>query len=156
MREREEGVFNLEPLYRRIISKQLRRVIWSREFNRQNLRKKYLLVDREVTPYKVDEELKMAISKLAATNEMTLKDNQKDAALRIMQYFVKISNKIPHRYHNYVALNVVDLFSFHSPSKSLDLGAIALGLVGLADSYKETDVEVRFARIMRAITIVDS
>jgi hypothetical protein len=104
------------------------------------LRKKYLLVDREVTPYKVEEELKMAIGKLAASNGMALKESQKDAALRIMQYFVKVNNKVPHRYHNYVALNIVDLFSFYSPAKAIDLGAIALGLVGLSESYKEDDV----------------
>jgi hypothetical protein len=72
-----------------------------------------------------------------------------------MQYFVKAYNKVPHRYHNYIALNVIDLYSFHPPSKIADLGAVALGLVGLADSYKEADVEVRFGRIMRAISIVD-
>lgn len=78
----------------------------------------------------------MALGKLAASNEMALKENQKDVALRIMQYFVKVNNKVPHRYHNYIALNVVDLFSFHSPSKITDLGAVALGLVKLSESYK--------------------
>ncbi len=53
MRDREEGVFNFEPLYRRIISKELRRVVWSRVFNREAYRKKFVLLDREVTPYKV-------------------------------------------------------------------------------------------------------
>jgi hypothetical protein len=53
IREREEGVFNLEPLYRRIISKELRRVVWNRSFNREAYRKKYLLMDREITPYKI-------------------------------------------------------------------------------------------------------
>lgn len=60
--------------------------------------------------------------------------------MRIMEYFVKVNNKIPHRYHNYIALNVVDLHSFFAPSKIIDLGAIALGLVALAESYKESDV----------------
>jgi signal recognition particle receptor subunit beta len=97
----------------------------------------------------------MALNKLAASNDLVLKENQKDAALRIMQYFVKVNNKVPHRYHNYIALNVVDLHSFYSPSKITDLGAVALGLVGLAESYKEADVEARFGKIMRAISIVD-
>jgi hypothetical protein len=72
-----------------------------------------------------------------------------------MQYFVKAYSKVPHRYHSYIALNVVDLYSFHPPSRITDLGAVALGLVALADSYKEAEVEVRFGRIMRAISIVD-
>ncbi len=84
--------------------------------------------------------MKLGLSKLASSNQMMLKENQQDAALRIMEYFVKASNKVPHRYHNYIALNVVDLHSFYAPSKIVDLGAVALGLVALAESYKETDV----------------
>jgi hypothetical protein len=57
-----------------------------------------------------------------------------------MQYFVKVSNKIPHRYHNYLVIIVVDLFSFYTISKITDLGAIGLGLVGISESYRETDV----------------
>jgi hypothetical protein len=80
------------------------------------------------------------LNKLAASNQIVLKENQQDSALRIMEYFVKVNNKIPHRYHNYMALNVVDLHSFYAPSKIIDLGAVALGLVALAESYKEANV----------------
>jgi hypothetical protein len=155
VKDRTDPVFNLQPLYRRLISKELRRVVWRRVFNREEWRKRYALLEREVSAYKVEEELKMVMNKLALLNEITLKENQRNAALRIMQYFVKVHNKVPHTYHSYIALNVVHLHSFHSPGKIVDLGAVALGLVALADSYKEADVEVRFARIMRAISIVD-
>lgn len=73
-----------------------------------------------------------------------------------MQYFVKVSSKIPHRYHNYIALIVVDLFSFYTVSKVIDVGAVVLGLIGLSESYRELNVEVRFDRIMKAIAIIDS
>lgn len=73
-----------------------------------------------------------------------------------MQYFVKANGKIPHRYHNYIAIIVIDLFSFFTLSKITELGAVVLGLVTLADSYRENDVEVRFLRIMKAIEIVDN
>jgi hypothetical protein len=66
-KERENGSFNLGKLHKRNISRELRRVVWSREFNNDNLRKKYLLVDREVTPYNVIEELKLSLEKLART-----------------------------------------------------------------------------------------
>jgi hypothetical protein len=72
-----------------------------------------------------------------------------------MQYFVKVSSKIPHRYHNYIALIVVDLFSFYTLSKVIDMGSVVLGLVALSESYRENNVEVRFERIMRAIEIID-
>lgn len=103
----------------------------------------------------LEEELKLSLDKLATINDLQLRENQKDAALRIMQYFVKVSGKVPHRYHNYMALNVVDLFSFHSPTKITDLGAITLGLVKIAEAYKEADVDLRFERIMKALVIVD-
>lgn len=72
-----------------------------------------------------------------------------------MQYFVKVYSKIPHRYHNYIALIVVDLFSFYTLSKIIDIGSVVLGLVALSESYRESNVEVRFEKIMRAIEIVD-
>lgn len=46
VKDREEPVFNFSPLYRQHISKELRRVLWGRQFNTDALRKKYLLVDR--------------------------------------------------------------------------------------------------------------
>lgn len=75
--------------------------------------------------------------------------------MRIIQYFVKVNSKIPHRYHNYIALIVVDLFSFYTLSKVIDIGSVVLGLVALSESYRESNVEVRFEKIMRAIEIVD-
>jgi hypothetical protein len=56
-----------------------------------------------------------------------------------MEYFVKVNHKIPHRYHNYLAIIVVDLFSYYSLPKVVDLGSITLGLIHMADSYKEPD-----------------
>jgi len=52
-------------------------------------------------------------------------------AVKVMEYFVKAHHKIPHRYHNYIALITVDLFSFHTLTKTIDIGATCLGLITL-------------------------
>lgn len=81
----------------------------------------------------------MALEKLAEKEKLPLKNNQKETAIRIMEYFVKVNHKIPHRYHNYLAIIVVDLFSYYSLPKIVDLGSITLGLIQMADSYRDPD-----------------
>lgn len=73
VKEREVPSFNFAPLYKHNISKELRRVVWSREFNHESNRKRFALVDREVTPYNVTEELKLALDKLSGQEGITLK-----------------------------------------------------------------------------------
>lgn len=50
---------------------------------------------------------------------------------------------------------MVDLFSYYSLPKIVDLGSITLGLIQIADSYREPDYEVRFTNIIKALKIVD-
>jgi len=58
-----------------------------------------------------------------------MKEHQKDMAMKVMEYIVKAHSKLTHKYHNYIALIVVDLFSFYSINKILDIGATCLGLM---------------------------
>lgn len=51
--------------------------------------------------------------------------------MKVMEYIVKAHGKLTNKYHNYIALIVVDLFSFYSMSKILDIGATCLGLISL-------------------------
>jgi hypothetical protein len=50
-------------------------------------------------------------------------------AVKIMEFIVKAHGKLTHKYHNYVVLIVVDLFSFYNLNKILDVGATCLGLI---------------------------
>lgn len=57
---REKQVLNLQCLHGITIKKELRRVIWSRIFNSDRLRMSFSKWDREVTPYKLQEELSVS------------------------------------------------------------------------------------------------
>jgi len=50
-----------------------------------------------------------------------------------MEYFVKYQQKIPNKYHNYIVITVVHLYSYYTLGKILDIGAITLGLIGLSE-----------------------
>lgn len=54
-----------------------------------------------------------------------------DNALRIVEYFLKAQSKLPQRYHFYLALLIVDLYSFTKVEKICELGAVCLGVVDL-------------------------
>jgi hypothetical protein len=58
-----------------------------------------------------------------------LKENQLEIALRIIEYFIKTQGRLPQKYHFYLALICVDLYSFTQVSKVVDVGAVSLGLV---------------------------
>ena len=68
--------------------------------------------DREVTPYKIKEELKVSLEKSCGRHNLNLKDNQLEVALRIVEYFLKAQGRLPQRYHFFISLLIVDLFSF--------------------------------------------
>lgn len=72
-----------------------------------------------------------------------------------MEYFVKSNNKIPHKYHNYIAISVVELFSFFGINKVLDIGATCLGVISLIEYYYEPDLQLKYERLIKIMEIVD-
>jgi len=62
-------------------------------------------------------------------HQVTLKENQLDIALRIVEYFIKTQGRLPQKYHFQLAVMCVDLYSFTQMSKVVDVGAVSLGLV---------------------------
>jgi len=66
-----------------------------------------------------------------------MKQHQIDIVLRIMEYFVKYYKKIPNKYHNYLVLSVVHLYSYYTLGKIMDIGAITLGIMNLSEQYYE-------------------
>ena len=71
---------------------------------------------------------------------MTLKENQKDTALRLLEFIIKKHNKIPNKSEQSLCLCIVDLFSHLTPSKIYVLGSIYVGLLELANSYYEASL----------------
>jgi hypothetical protein len=65
-----------------------------------------------VTPFKIKEELRVSLEKSSVRHNLTLKDHQAENALRILEYFLKAQGRLPQRYHFYLALNIVELYSF--------------------------------------------
>lgn len=74
----------------------------------------------------------MVLKKIIDSEKLSMKQNQIDIVLRIMEYFVKYYQKIPNKYHNYVVLAVVHLYSYYTLGKIVDIGAITLGIMDLA------------------------
>ena len=93
--------------------------------------------DREVTPYKIKEELKVSLEKASITQKMNLKENQIDSSLRIIEYFLKEQGRLPQKYHFYLTLLLIELYNFIKVERVMELGAVALGVVDLLEYYNE-------------------
>ena len=92
----------------------------------------------------------MGLLRLCAENGMKMKENQKDCAIRILEYVVKKWNKIPTRSEQYLALGIVDLFAHFSPSKIHELGSIYVGLTSLSEFYFSSEAKVRMDMVIRS------
>ena len=77
----------------------------------------------------------LVLNKIVTKEGLSIKQHQIDIILRIMEYFVKYYQKIPNKYHNYIVLSVVQLYSYYTLGKIIDIGAITLGLIGMAEQY---------------------
>ena len=71
------------------------------------------------------------MEKASLSLKMELKENQIETSLRIIEYFLKSQGRLPQKYHFYVCLILVDLYSFIKVEKVIELGAVALGVVNL-------------------------
>lgn len=107
-------------------------------------------------PYNLMEELSVGLLRLSAQNKIRIKENQKDCALRILEYVIKKWDKIPTKSEQHLALGIVDLFAHYTPSKIQELGSIYVRLSELAEYYFEPDVELRMETLYNACTLVDS
>lgn len=86
---------------------------------------------------------------------MTLKENQKDIALKLLEWVVKKHNKVPNKSQQSLCLTVVHLYSHFTPSKLYILGAIYIGLLEKANLYFEPDPEHRLAQLLKVFELVD-
>lgn len=155
VKENDEVTYNFADFHKQILSKELRRLMWTKHFNTNKNRIIFQKYDRQITPYNVQEELKIGIDRIVVKQGIKFKEVQKDIALRVMEYFVKSNNKIPHKYHNYIAISVVELFSFFGINKVLDIGATCLGVISLIEYYYEPDLQLKYERLIKIMEIVD-
>lgn len=112
VKEREEPSYNLTGLLGRDMGKEMRRIVWSRQFNTEGNRERYSTWDRQVTPYSIMNELRAG---LEATKEMLgvkLKESQEEIGVKVLEYFSKAVEKVPQKYHYLIVLTVVDLYCF--------------------------------------------
>ena len=132
VKTRDDNYFNYAALYKQNIPKELRRVTWLKEFNTDYYRQMFQKLDKEIAPYKVYEEILLILNKIIAQEGLNIKIHQIDIIIRIMENFLKYYQKLPNKYHNYIALCVVSLYSYYTLGKIIEIGAITLGLMGLS------------------------
>lgn len=56
-------------------------------------------------------------------------------------------DRIPNRSEQYLALNVIELFSHYTPTKMYEIGSIYVGIIELTEYYFEPDLTVRLENI---------
>ena len=110
--------------------------------------------NREVTPYKMIEELKVSLEKASVTQKITLKDNQVDTSLRIIEYFLKSQGRLPQKYHFFLTLLITELYNFIKVERVMDLGAVILGVVDLLEYYSE-ETNTKIELVYKILEIVD-
>lgn len=95
------------------------------------------------------------LERLLGKEGLEFKQSQRELGVRVMEYFVKKHGKLPQKYHYYLVINVLELFNHVQMSRLLDVGAISVGLMALADWYHEPNGQKRLRNILKVMAIVD-
>ena len=79
------------------LNKETKRGLWQKYLGNEENKMEFFKFDHHVCAYDLQAELSLSLTRLGEENSMTLKENQKDIALKLLEWVVKKHNKVPNK-----------------------------------------------------------